>query len=67
MPIEIEWHIPWDSEWSGEKKLAAANRLVEYMTRGTFFEVASRMRVVEARAIQINPTADPFIQLKLER
>lgn len=67
MPIDLEWRIPWEAGWSVQKKIAAAERLVKYMTQGTFFETASRARVIEAKVVQNTPTSDPFIKLRLER
>jgi hypothetical protein len=65
-PLEIEWRIPWDAAWEHSKKVAAAERLVDYMRRGTFFDTTSRMKVASAEVRQINPSDDPYIVLTLE-
>lgn len=66
MDIEIEWRIPWDDKWDVPKKVKAAEKLVSYMREGKFFDRVSSMEVVEARVVQMNPSANPFIILRLE-
>lgn len=55
MRIDLEWIPPWPAEWPPERKEAAADRLVNYMTEGTLYESRRRLRVTEAAAVQ---TAD---------
>lgn len=67
MVHELEWRIPWEASWPLEKKVAAAEKLVGYIKRGTWFDVASRAQVTEAQVVQQTPTSEPFITMKLER
>lgn len=64
---ELEWRVPWEAGWSLEKKVAAAEKLVSYIKRGTWFDVASRAQVTEAQVVQHTPTSEPYITMKLER
>jgi hypothetical protein len=65
--IDIEWRIPWESGWDQEKRIRAAEKLVDYMKRGTFFTVDSRARLIEANVVVPAPHIDPYITMKLER
>jgi hypothetical protein len=65
MRLELEWHIPWPSDWDQAKKDKAAAKLVEYMTTGTLFETQRRMRATEARVMTFS-NRDPYLALVLE-
>jgi hypothetical protein len=72
--LELEWHIPWDAGWTPEKKLAATQKIADYMTTGTILETGTRMRVTKADVVEpfkdADPEAkvrrDPFIRFRLE-
>lgn len=69
MILTFEWRVPWPNEWDGERKLRAAEKLVDYMERGTMFETQRRMKVVQARACTVASTtgeSDPWIEFTLE-
>ena len=65
LKIELEWRVPWPGTWPIEKKRNAANRLVSYVTSGTFFETSRRM-MATARVVDGQGGSDPWIEITLE-
>lgn len=63
MRLSLEWHVPWEANWSPEKKMAAAEKLADYLQRGTFFEEKSRMKVESVTIVRSNPQDSPYLQM----
>ena len=69
MRLELEWRIPWEPGWDQAKKEAAADKLADYMRKGTFFETQRRMRASEVTVVKPNTEKgnnDPYITFTLE-
>ena len=75
MKLSMEWRIPWEADWPQDKKIKAAEKIIDYINRGTLFEERSRMRVADAQVVARNVTSpdgkastpeDPYILFTLE-
>lgn len=62
MIIHLEWRIPW-SDVKPENRMRAAEKLCDYVNRGTMFDVTRRMK---AHASVGGLAHDPFITIELE-